>query len=331
MFDSAIDVLCELIHETQEVQENIHVIQVLLPRVIDLKSRLVTDRDEVEKIRGFARLFSEAGETYRTLLVDDPDMYFPLVDAIGECSAYPDLDIVPITFPFWMRLAQMFGKKRTVPLFFQNTFKSLMEVIIKHLHFPADITTLTGQELENFRSFRHVMGDTLKDCCAVLRTENCLMATYQMISAPLAKGPNEVTWQEIEAPLFALRSMGAEIDVGDNVAVPKILDLIPQLPIHPRVRYAALLIVARYTEWINQHAEYIQPQLQYISAGFEDSDAEVNAAAGQALKYLCQDCKQVSFLSCFDASRLISITFLRSTSWISSQCYTPSSRPLVQN
>lgn len=294
MFDSAIDVLCELIHETQEVHENNHVIQILLPRVIDLKSRLVTNQADVEKIRGFARLFSEAGETYRALLVDKQALYFPLVDAIRECSAYPDLDIVPITFPFWMRLAQMFGKKRTVPPFFQNAFESLMEVIIKHLHFPVDISTLAGQELDNFRSFRHVMGDTLKDCCAVLGTDKCLIATYQMISASLAKGPNQVTWQEIEAPLFALRSMGAEIDVGDNVAVPKILGLIPQLPSHPRVRYAALLIVARYTEWINQHAEYIQPQLQYISAGFEDPDAEVNAAAGQALKYLCQDCKQVS-------------------------------------
>lgn len=294
LFDSAIDVLCELIHETQEVQENFHVIQVVLPRVIDLKSRLVTDHGDPEKFRGFTRLFSEAGETYRTLLVDDPDMYFPLVDAIGECSAYHDLDIVPITFPFWMRLAQMLGKKTTVPLFFQNAFKRLMGVIIEHLRFPTDISTLTGQEADNFRSFRHVMGDTLKDCCTVLRTDNCLLAAYQLITTALAKGPSNVVWQEIEAPLFAMRSMGAEIDNSDKVAVPKILDLIPQLPIHPRVRYAALLIIARYTEWINQHPEYIQTQLQYISTGFEDTDTEVNAAAGQALKYLCQDCKQVS-------------------------------------
>jgi transportin-3 len=88
--------------------------------------------------------------------------------------------------------------------------------------------------------------------------------------------------------------MGAEVDLMDETAVPKIMDLIPSLPIHPRVRYAALLIVSRYTEWINRHPEYIAQQLQYISAGFEDPDAEVSAAAGQALKYLCQDCKQVS-------------------------------------
>ncbi|KXN83654.1 hypothetical protein AN958_01220 [Leucoagaricus sp. SymC.cos] len=298
LFDSGIDVLCELVNETQEIHENFHVIQVILPRIIDLKPRLQKEQDEVDKIRGFARLFSETGETYRILLVDDPDMYYPLVEAIGECTAYPDLDIVPITFPFWMRLAGILGKKAVVPPFYQETFKKLMGAIIGHLHFPADLSTFTGQEADDFRSFRHIMGDTLKDCCAVLRTHNCLMAAYQMINTALAKGPSLVTWQEIESPLFAMRSMGAEIDSGDEVAVPKILDLIPQLPSHPRVRYAALLIIARYTEWINLHPQYIQPQLQYVSGGFEDTDVEVNAAAGQALKYLCQDCKQhlVDFL-----------------------------------
>jgi transportin-3 len=72
------------------------------------------------------------------------------------------------------------------------------------------------------------------------------------------------------------------------------MDLIPSLPNHPRVRYAALLIISRYTEWVNVHPDYIRAQLQYVSAGFEDPDTEVCGAAGQALKYLCQDCKQVS-------------------------------------
>lgn len=331
LFDTGIDVLCELVHETQEVHENYHVIRVLLPRIIDLKGKLKTDANDEDKIRGYARLFSEAGETYRMLLVDDTDMYFPLIDAIVECSAYPDLDIVPITFPFWMRLGGILGKKATVPPVFQAAFRNLMGVIIKHLHFPVDMTTFTGQEADNFRSFRHVMGDTLKDCCAVLRTQNCLMTAYEMISTALAKGPNFVTWQEIEAPLFAMRSMGAEIDNGDEVAVPKILDLIPQLPSHPRVRYAALLIIARYTEWINLHPQYIQPQLQYVSTGFLDTDIEVNAAAGQALKYLCQDCKQVSYMRfCLPVHWLLT-DFSESISSIFCRPCMNSSRTLGQN
>ncbi|KAF8168205.1 armadillo-type protein [Crassisporium funariophilum] len=291
LFDAAVDIICQMIHETQEIDENMAVIELIVPRVIALRAQMAKERDDPEKIRGFARISSEAGETYRFLLLQHTETFFPIVEAIGECSAYPDLDIVPITFPFWMRLAQNLGKKSSVSPLFLESYKSLMTVIINHLHFPADLTTLTGQEADNFRAFRHVMGDTLKDCCFVLRTETCLLAAYQLITTALARGP-DISWQEIEAPLFAMRSMGAEVDPNDSNAVPKIMDLIPALPNHPRVRYAALLIISRYTEWINAHPQYISFQLQYISAGFEDSDPEVCAAAGQALKYMCQDCKQ---------------------------------------
>ena len=31
------------------------------------------------------------------------------------------------------------------------------------------MSALTSQEADNFRSFRHIMGDTLKDCCCDMR------------------------------------------------------------------------------------------------------------------------------------------------------------------
>ncbi|RPD64848.1 ARM repeat-containing protein [Lentinus tigrinus ALCF2SS1-6] len=297
LFDAAVGAVCDIIHETQEVDDNMPVIEVIVPQVIALKPKLQQYSDDPERIKGFARIFTEAGEAYRSLLLHHPDTFYPIVEAIGECAAYHDLDVVPVTFNFWMRLAQSIGKKSAVPPLFLEAYQALMAVIIRHLHFPNDMSSLTGQEADNFRSFRHIMGDTLKDCCFVLGAEKCLMATYEMITNGLSRGPN-ISWQEIEAPLFALRSMGAEVDPSDDQVVPKIMDLIPRLPLHPRVRYAALLIIARYSEWINKHPDYIPAQLQYISAGFEDSDTEVNAAAGQALKYLCQDCKRhlVEFL-----------------------------------
>jgi transportin-3 len=297
LFDSAVDVLCDLIHETQEIDDNMDVIQLIVPRVIALRPQLTEQADDPEKIKGYARIFTEAGETYRFLLLQHTDTFFPLVEAIGECSAYNDLDVVPITFPFWMRLAQSIGKKPSVSPLFIDAYKSLMAVIIRHLHFPADISSITGQEQDNFRSFRHVMGDTLKDCCFVVGADDCLSATYEIITTALSRGPTGYSWQEIEAPLFSLRSMGGEVDPTDGTAVGKILDLIPSLPSHPKVRFAALLVIARYSEWINVHPNYIPYQLQYISAGFEDGDVEVGAAAGQALKYLCRDCKTVSVRS----------------------------------
>ncbi|KAF8584964.1 ARM repeat-containing protein [Ramaria rubella] len=301
LFDSAVNVICDLIHETQELEENMSVIHLIVPRVIALRPLLATYKEDSDRIRGYSRIFSEAGETYRILILQTPETFLPIVEAIAECTAYPDLDIVPITFPFWWRLAQSIGKRPAVPPVLVEAYSALVEIIIRHLHFPSNPENMSNQEADDFRSFRHVMGDTLKDCCHVLGTDKCLTRAYEMITTALAASGGDasrISWQDIEAPLFSMRSMGAEIDPTDEQVIPKIMDLLPSLPGHPRVRYAALLVVSRYTEWTSMHPSYIPFQLQYISTGFDDTDPEVPAAAGVAMKYLCKDCKRhlVSFL-----------------------------------
>merc|ERR1719487_956836 len=95
-----------------------------------------------------------------------------------------------------------------------------------------------------------------------------------------------------------MRSMGAAIDIYDDVLVPKIMEMLPKLPPHPRIRYAAILVIGRYTHWTQQHPQHIQFQLPYVSSGFDDNDPEVLAAASQTMKYLCKDCPEhlVAFL-----------------------------------
>lgn len=307
LFDVAVDVICDTIHETQEVDDSQEVIGLIVPQVIALEPLLTTWTDDSDKIRGLARIFAEAGETYRGLILHHTETFFPLVKAIGHCSAHPDLDVVPITFPFWMRLAQSIGKKPSVSPLFNEAYQSLMSIIIRHLHFPTTAVSQSSQEAENFRHFRHVMGDTLKDCCVVLGTDVCLMTAYGLVTSALSRDPSTLSWQEVEAPLFSMRSMGAEMDPDDEKVVPKIIDLIPNLPNHPRIQYATLLLIARYTEWTSKHPDHLPKQLQYVSAGFDSPEEDVQMAAGQALKYLCQDCKMVS-LSSFQLRKPIYIS-----------------------
>ena len=300
LFDAAVDVVCDIIHETQEIDENMSSIELIVDRLVQLRPKISAAQSDSDAMRGYARIYSEAGETYRLLLLQHPETFFPIVEAIGECSACSDLDVVPITFQFWMRLAQSIGKRPSVSPLFIEAYKTLMDVMIRHLHFPEDISTLTAQEADDFRAFRHVMGDTLKDCCIVLGMEHCLTTVFELLTTALSKtspaSSKPTPWQEIEAPLFSLRSMGAEIDPTDDRIIPKIMDLMPSLPDHPRVRYAAILVISRYSEWTNRHPTYIPFQLQFISSGFESSDTEVAAAASQAMNYLCLDCKRVSIL-----------------------------------
>ena len=63
LFDVAVNVVCDTIHETQEVDENREVIGMIMPQVIALEPLLTTWAEDSDKIRGLARIFAEAGET----------------------------------------------------------------------------------------------------------------------------------------------------------------------------------------------------------------------------------------------------------------------------
>jgi len=294
LFDAAVDVICELIHETQEVHDTMEVVQQILPRVIALRPMLDQYTDDADRIRGYCRIFCEAGECYGDIIKTHPTEAFPLVEAIMVCTAYPDLDIVPITFQFWWMLSGLINRRSGLQeneafAPYLDVYAKLQTTIIGHLHFPGDNEQQTAQERDEFRTFRHRMGDTLKDCCQVLGAPTCLRKSYDLVVEAMSK-PNP-SWQAIEAPLFSMRSMGAEVDPDDDEVMPHIMELLPRLPDHIRIRYAAILVISRYTQWIDRHPENLAFQLQYISSGFDMADEEVSAAAAQAMKYMCQDCR----------------------------------------
>lgn len=315
LFDAAVDVICDMIHETQEVEDNVQVVEMIVPKVIALRpvfDQAVKDEED-DAVRGYCRIFTEAGETYRQLILAHPDTFLPLVEAIGQCAAYHDLDIVPITFGFWWKFGQALGKRarqddrydeeedagpssnqhQAVYGPFLQVYANLQDSMIRHLQFPqgdnAGFTNAAARD--EFRAFRHDMGDTLKDCCAVLGANVCMKRSYDLVMAALAKG-DAMLWQEVEAPLFSMRSMGAEVDPSDDEVLPHIMDMLPTLPRHPKIQYAAILVISRYTQWINEHPSYLSFQLNYISSGFEIQTDDVAAAAAQAMKWMCKDCKE---------------------------------------
>lgn len=299
LFDSAVEVVCDMIHETQEVHDNVGVVQLIVPRVIGLgpSFRQAVANEDDDAVRGFCRIFTEAGEIYRQLILQHAETFVPLVELLGECAAYHDLDIVPITFDFWWKLAEALAKEREkeensllstlTPLL--ALYSKLQASLTLHLRFPEEESSQTAEQRDDFRAFRHRMGDTLKDCCSVLGADVCMKTAYDSVMAALQRS---ATWQEIEAPLFSIRAMGAKVDPSDEHVLPLIMDMLPNLPRHPRIQYAAILVISRYTHWIAAHPQYLPFQLGYISEGFNIQEADVSLAAALAMKFMCQDCQE---------------------------------------
>ncbi|CDR42968.1 CYFA0S10e04346g1_1 [Cyberlindnera fabianii] len=296
-FDKAVECLCTIVNETQDI-DNAQLIEALYQQIAQLRPLLKQYKDDPDVFGALTRLFVEAGEAWHVLIAKEPKKYLPLVEMLLECAAYDeDLEIVKYTFYFWYILKQMilpdrFAEAKEVlrPIYCQ-----LINVMIRHLHYPngseTDPLFSNKEEEEKFKDFRYDMGDVLKDCTAVVGAPVALSIPFEQIKTAL-QSPN-AKWQDVEAPLFSLRAMAKEVSLKEDTIMPQIMELLVQLPENVKIRYAATLVLGRYTEWTSKHPEFLEKQLNYIINGFQASDPDIINAASHALMYFCHDCAKL--------------------------------------
>ncbi|KAH3679591.1 hypothetical protein WICMUC_000823 [Wickerhamomyces mucosus] len=296
-FEKSIECLSTIVRETKDI-ENLQLIYALYQQIINLKPLLKQHKDDPEIFGSLTTLFVDAGETWHMLISKSPNDFKPLVEILLECTSYDeDLDIVKYTFYFWYSLKQMITLDRFKPARdeFKQIYTQLVYIMIHHLQYPdgSELEPLftNKEEEEKFKDFRYDMGDVLKDCTAVIGDSEALIIPFEKIKSSLNN--NNIKWQEIEAPLFSLRAMAKEVRLKENQILPQIMDLLIQLPENVKIRYAATLVLGRYTEWTSKHPEFLEKQLNYIINGFQFADNEIITAASHALMYFCQDCSKL--------------------------------------
>lgn len=305
-FEPASNCICTMISETREVDDSLAMIDALYPQVVALRPLIKESKDDFDTFRALTLIFSEAGESWHMLAARSPKIFRPLVEGVAECTAYDeDLDVVQYTFNFWYYLAEAISldKYDEARNDFGDIYLGLLKVFISHLQYPiiaGNNNVSSGKELfndnhendEKFRAFRHQMGDILKDCCKVVGDSRALEIPYEHIVQALeaqARGEN-VSWQVVEASLFAIRCMGRMISNYEEELMPQIMKLIERLPENDMVRYTATLLLGRYSEWSRKHPEFLELQINYITSGFSSKNPEVVNSAAQAFRELCYDC-----------------------------------------
>jgi transportin-3 len=290
------------------VDENQQSIEKLLPQVMTLRSKLAqsAQEEDTEVFQGVARVFAEAGDSWVLLVARQPVLLKPLVESLLDTAALDwEKDTVKHTFSFWYELKQYLTLEKYLEANkeLRPIYSKLVDIMINLLQFP---TPESGNEVdlfegnrdaeEKFREFRHQMGDVLKDCCEVLGATACLQKPYNLIHAWVGKYASQAVanrvphWQELEAPLFALRAMGREVPPDENVMLPQLIPLIVQIPDHPKLRFQAVMVLGRYTEWTAQHPQTLHEQLQFIIGAFNYPSKEVLQAAALSFKFFCTEC-----------------------------------------
>ena len=308
---AAAECLGTIIKETREVDENLETIQTLLPRVLELRPRIqqAVEEEDTEAFKALTRIFADAGDSWVVVIAREPGHFRPLVDTLLECAARDkDRDVIEYTFGFWYELKQFLVLDRFVQARLQlvDVYSKLVDILLKHLEYPQsesanelDLFDGDREQEEKFREFRHHMGDTLKDSCEVMGVTECLTKVLEAIRLWMQKYASQASatsvphWQELEAPLFAMRAMGRMVDKEESVVLPQLMPLLVQIPTHEKLRFAAILVFGRYTEWTAAHSEFLQPQFSYIVSSFQTDSKEIVRAAAQAIKFFCTDCRQL--------------------------------------
>jgi transportin-3 len=308
---AAAECLGTICRETRDVDDNLETIRILLPRVIELRPHIqkVVEEEDTDAFKAYTRVFADAGDSWVVLIAREPQHFRPLVDALLECCARDkDRDVIEYTFNFWYELKQYLTLERYIHarLELLDVYSKLVDILLTMLEYPhpesaneLDLFDGDREQEEKFREFRHHMGDTLKDACEVMGVTECLTKVLDAIKVWMQKHGSQAThtsvpnWQSLEAPLFSMRAMGRMVEKDENVVLPQIMPLLVQIPSHEKLRFAAIMVFGRYTEWTAAHPEFLEAQFTYLVSSFQTDSPEIVRGAAQSIKFFCTDCKHL--------------------------------------
>lgn len=301
LFEKAIDCLITIVRETRDI-ENPELIHALLNQLLELDTSVNINEDNFELL---ARLYIESCESWHVLITKNSQTFLPLVEILLKyLNVDSNLNVIGYSFYFWYLLKQllMLPNFKHAKEVFVPVYEHLISIIIKHLTYPieddeSDLFDGDKEQEDKFKEFRYEMADVLKDATVVVGGFKALSIPFETIKS-VQSGNQIVKWQNLESALFSMRAMAKEVPKTENKILPSIMKFLIELPEHPKIRYSATLVLGRYTEWTNQHAEFLEIQLNYIIKGFntnfnEKDNKTILIASTNALMYFCQDCSKL--------------------------------------
>jgi transportin-3 len=282
--ESAIDVLVELLRMyPSHVLSNHELVNVLLVKLLGLPVALLESDDE-DVVRGYCRIMTEMGESYLSLVCENPAHV--IVERILKCTSINDTDISGMTLHFWYRFTNHLEEMEPLRLrqelvdSYTPHLLQLLDILLKHLQYPQNVEELSSDRMDDLHRDRYYIGDTLEDCCRLLGGHVVLTQIGQGFLG-------HVDWQPIEACLFAIQSIHRYIPQDEAQYLPHVMNLLPQLP--PDImtlRFTASAMIGKYAFWLAAHANHLQPLLPYLAEGL--TRPECARAASVAIKELCE-------------------------------------------
>ncbi|XP_022101728.1 importin-13-like isoform X1 [Acanthaster planci] len=298
--DSLISVVCQPVAYKYPTS-----IRKVIKQVLQLQDHLasaVRDKD-MDVVQGICRLAVSLGENNSKILLEsegeDRQHAVEFTNLIIGFTALPghypvDETISNIPFGFWYILQDDIVSSdqeefREYVRVFAPVYMHLVEVMLTKVQYPPDeeYSTWNAEEKEHFRCYRQDIGDTLMYCYTLLR-EPLLNHLYAILSRIQEQ---QLPWQQVEACLFAFRSIAEGGDYGDDQCVSDLLQLLAQVNMsHTTLASTALYMLGAYSEWLADAPEALRSVIPVLLTGL--NDPELAAPATMSLKDICCECRK---------------------------------------
>jgi transportin-3 len=281
----AVDVLVELIRlYPSHVPRNQVLVHSILPLVMQLplEQALLGDDEDVQ--RAFCRIFTELGESYLSILLEQDGQ--AILTKVTQCTSIADNSISGMTHNFWyrfvMELEQMddYRKRQDQVDHYTPHLLQLLDVCLVHLEYPQD-EEISDDLIDDFHRERFYLGETMEDCCRLMGGNMVLERIGMRLSS------SHSNWKSVEACLYAMQPLAKYIPHDENEFMPQCFALLQQLPtdIEP-LRFTVSIFVGKYAQWLASHREHLTPLLPYLAEGL--SVPKCSNAAAVAIKNLCE-------------------------------------------
>lgn len=231
------------------------------------------------ELRWSVEVMAEAASSHLDFILANREALLePVLVILMRGVASSERQIAEATLGSWDLLSDHAGLYSVFHILFQTLITG------PHLKYPSAFGS--REELDDFRDFRHVIGDTLKTCVRYLGSTEALQVIFEALGVHRDE-------QTIESLLFVMRTIASAVERRETEMLPKILNILlsPDNSDSGRLRYAKNLVIGCYAEWANaQGRNVVQDLCRYLYFSFSNNSAEedVLVSAAMALMFMAE-------------------------------------------
>lgn len=302
LHDAATHCICMLLQCLED--DIIELESFLFNNIVQLEGsyHLSVANEDQDKSKNFCKIFSELAESFLEKIINNStrESYYYAVKALDlvlMCVGHHDYEVADLTFSLWYVLSEELYHKNSKESneLFKPFVERLITALCRHCQIEPDHEGLL-KDNDDFKYFRSKASDLIKDVVFVVGSSNCFKQMFLNLQNPTA------TWDQSEASLFVMQSVGKNILPDENEIVPQVVEAILNIQdqtAHIAVKYTSVMLLGELCDWVELHPNTLDPILHFLVSYLPQPG--IGPAAAIALQNICTTCgshmaKHMAFL-----------------------------------